>query len=96
MSISKSSYFSDRLRKLRKANQLTQKEAAKLIDVPESTYKDWENGAAIRGEPYPQIAKVFGVTLDELFEVSTNNDSISNKAHSIALLAQAIIDQVKK
>lgn len=42
------------------------REAAKRIGVPETTYREWEYGRAIRGEPYIRIARAFGVTLDAL------------------------------
>lgn len=45
------------------------REAAKLIGIPETTYREWEYGRQIRGEPYVKIADAFGISLDELFGV---------------------------
>lgn len=55
-----------KLKELREARNLTIKETAKLIGVPESTYREWEYGRAIRGEPYLKIATAFDISLDEL------------------------------
>jgi transcriptional regulator with XRE-family HTH domain len=43
------------------------RETAKLIGVPETTYREWEYGRAIRGEPYLKIARAFGISVEELF-----------------------------
>lgn len=54
------------------------REAARRIGIPESTYREWEYGSQIRGEPYAKIATAFGVTLDDLLgdPVRQINDSI--------------------
>jgi len=58
--------LSVRMRRLRLNLNLSASETAKLIGVSVSTYREWENGRGIRGEPYVKIAKIFGVTLSEL------------------------------
>ncbi|MBK9324380.1 MAG: helix-turn-helix transcriptional regulator [Bdellovibrionaceae bacterium] len=55
-----------RLRKLRLAASLSTHEAAEGIGVSASTYREWENGRGIRGEPYEKIANTFGVTITEV------------------------------
>ena len=55
-----------RMKKLRAAKRITVKDAAALIGVPLTTYREWENGRAIQGEPYLKIAEVLGVGLLEL------------------------------
>ncbi len=59
--------ISKRLRTFRLISGLSMREAAKRIGVPETTYREWEYGRAIRGEPYIRIARTFGVSLDTLF-----------------------------
>ena len=58
--------ISKKLIRLRKERNLSIRETARLIDVPETTYREWEYGRSIRGEPYLKIAKAFGVSLNEL------------------------------
>jgi len=58
--------FGERLRKLRTQKGLSQKQVADLIDVPKSTYRDWEYGKQIVGEPYVILAEALGVSLTEL------------------------------
>lgn len=70
--------MSKKLKRLREARNLTIKETAKLIGVPESTYREWEYGRAIRGEPYLKISRTFNITLDELFGVpKISHDALS-------------------
>ena len=58
--------MASRLKKLRTEKGLTIRGAATALDLPISTYRDWEYGKAIRGEPYQKLAELFEVTLDEL------------------------------
>jgi len=71
------SNFSQRLKALRQSRGLTVKEAAKIVGVPMTTYRDWEYGRAVTGEPYVQIAKAFGVSLNSLMGFDEKVD-ISN------------------
>lgn len=59
--------ISERLKNLRKKQKLSVVECANFIGVSQSTYRDWENGRSISGEPYIKIANLFGVSLSELF-----------------------------
>lgn len=81
--------FNIRLKKYRLTANLTQREAAKKINVPESTYRDWEYGNAIQGEPYPKIAKAFGITLNELFGVS-DDESIESQLDKIISITNSV------
>lgn len=58
--------INSRLSRFRKDKGLTLKEVAQAIGVSESTYRDWEYGRAIQGEPYMALAEVFEISLHEL------------------------------
>ncbi len=58
--------ISKRLKRLRDGRKLTVKQIAALIGVSPSTYREWEYGRAIQGEPYPRLAEAFGVSLHYL------------------------------
>jgi transcriptional regulator with XRE-family HTH domain len=45
---------------------LSVRDVADELGIPVSTYRDWEYGKLIRGEPYVKIAELFEVSLDEL------------------------------
>jgi len=55
-----------RLVRLRKARGFTMKQMAAKIEVPLSTYRDWEYGRANQGTPYIKLAAALGVSLYEL------------------------------
>ncbi len=42
------------------------KEVAEAIGVPSSTYREWEMGTKISGEPYLALSQLFGVSLSYL------------------------------
>ena len=67
-----------RLKKLRTEHQLSQKQVAERIGVSPSTYRDWEQGKSISGEPYNRIAELFQVSLNYLMyeQSSTTTDSL--------------------
>jgi transcriptional regulator with XRE-family HTH domain len=65
--------FHIRLRRLRKTRRLTLKELSTLLQVPPTTYREWEYGRAIQGEPYVKLAECLNVTLLELMTGSKPN-----------------------
>ena len=64
-----------RIRKLRNNRSLSATEVANSLGVSVSTYREWENGRAIRGEPYAKLAKILQVTLSELLTGETSEFS---------------------
>ena len=58
--------FHERLVKMRKFRNLSAKEVADFIEVPASTYRDWENGKGLRIPPYQKISQLLNVSLSEL------------------------------
>lgn len=52
-----------RLKELRVKNRMTVREVSQAIGVSASTYREWEYGRTIKGEPYLKLAKVFKVSL---------------------------------
>jgi transcriptional regulator with XRE-family HTH domain len=55
-----------RLRRLRERHMLSVAELSRRLNVPQATYRAWEYGRAIQGEPYMAIARALGVSLSEL------------------------------
>lgn len=55
-------------------------EIAKKIGVSESTYRDWENGRRIQGEPYIKIAEALEMNILDLLEVQRANHHINLKS----------------
>lgn len=56
-----------RLSRLRQQKGLTAKEMARLIDVAETTYRDWESGKNAKSlMPFERISRVLAVSVTEL------------------------------
>ena len=73
------------------------REAARRIGVPETTYREWEYGRAIRGEPYVKIALAFGVTLDALLGTSDKSDiTVEDRLNCIRQQLSIIQDEVRR
>lgn len=72
--------FGERLRVLREKRGLTLKGTANLVGVPISTYREWEYGRKILGEPYLKLAEVFEVSLNELFGAKSGSYEQYKKA----------------
>ena len=56
----------ERLARLRKKRNLTAKAMAKLIETPESTYREWENGRGMKLPPFEKICRVLAISVTEL------------------------------
>lgn len=54
---------------------LKAKDVALQIGVAESTYRDWENGRKIQGEPYIGIAKALDMSVLDLLKIESANTS---------------------
>ncbi len=61
------------------------KEVAAAAEVPLSTYREWEYGRAVQGEPYLKIAKALSVSLSELL--------VGSAEHSEAWRALELVEQ---
>lgn len=80
------STFSKRLIAFRNAKEMSINQVAKKLGVSPSTYRTWEYGASIKGEPYVELAKIFDVSLNEL---------LTGEKSSIEIYLTKIEDQVK-
>lgn len=60
------STLAKRLREMRHKKGLTIQEVSTQTGIPVSTYKEWENGRQIRGEPYLLLAQTYQVSLHEI------------------------------
>lgn len=59
--------FAERLKELRKQAHLTQVELAKLLEIGQSSYADWERGKKKpTQENLVKIAQIFNVSIDYL------------------------------
>lgn len=86
-----------RMKYFRELAGLSQKEAANLIEVSESTYSDWEHGKTILGEPYPAMAKAYKISLNTLFGLDENeNKSVDDKFNQIITDLIILKDQIAK
>ena len=72
----KSINIGERLKQLREKQSLTVNEFAKKAGIPSSTYKEWEQGRQIRGEPYAQLAAVCQISVQELITVLFLSDCV--------------------
>ena len=63
--------FAKRLRRLRRINDLSQKETAEAIGVPLARYGNWEQARAVPSIAIlPRLADLFGITIDELMGIT--------------------------
>ena len=67
--------FSKRLKDLRQEKGLSVKDMALKIGVSPSTYREWEYGRQIKGEPYVKIAEALDVTLYKLLTGKDSNQA---------------------
>ncbi len=74
----------ERLERLRKQAGLSAAEMARLIDVPESTYREWENGRGMKLPPFQKISEVLSISVTELIIGQTPElDSVVRELESI-------------
>lgn len=74
--------FDERLKRLRIEKGLTAQAMADAINVPGSTYRDWENGKGLRIPPLEEISQVLAISVIEL--VTGRQNSRSDVVSSLA------------
>jgi transcriptional regulator with XRE-family HTH domain len=79
-------HFYKRLKFYRERKGLKVKEMALLLNTSQSTYRDWEYGRSITGEPYMAMAKVLEVSLEELLNGhKTTPDTLQKRLENIQI-----------
>jgi transcriptional regulator with XRE-family HTH domain len=86
--------FYKRLREFREDRRLSMRDLARLINVPETTYREWEYGRAIRGEPYVKLAKALGVSLEDLLGDGVELPAVLEK--DIDLIVERLLELKSK
>jgi len=71
--------ISNQIKKQREKMKMSIVDCAAKIGVSQSTYRDWENGRSISGEPYLQMAALFRISLSEFFGLEEDNLAIELK-----------------
>lgn len=77
-----------RLKKFRKQREFSAALVARRMGVPVSTYRRWEAGGVIAGEPYVKLARVLGVSLYELFGAPAPNKLLKDDVEKIEEILQ--------
>jgi transcriptional regulator with XRE-family HTH domain len=92
--------ISKNLRKLREKNTIYgQSEMARLLEIKQSTYCNWESGLSdVKSEYLPKIANILGVEIKDLFSSDSSKIEITqhntdNKDNSINGLVFVINDK---
>lgn len=85
--------FGQRLKKLRLKAGLSQKQVADRAGISASTYRDWEYGKKIKGEPYIELALALNVTMTELF---TDKKFVTSKVHQELQEIERLVESIRK
>jgi len=66
------------IKKLRSKTKYSQKDISDFLSIDRNTYANWENETNdIKSEYIPELAKIFGVEIKDLFENDTKNIEIN-------------------
>ena len=78
--------FNERIKKLRKQKDLTQEQLAEYMGISPQAVSRWETGASCPDiSALPQLAELFGLTIDELLGVNEKK----KRREINAIIAQA-------
>ncbi len=87
----------DKIKKLREANNLTQAELAKKLNITRSSVNAWEMGISVPSTTYlVELARLFKVSTDYLLCLPGNNSiDVSELNEQEILLIYELIDYFK-
>ena len=80
--------FGKRLKVLRDKRKLSVSVIAEAVGVSPSTYREWEYGRSIKGEPYVTLAEILEVSLTELLTGVT--PSVTSELEAIEISIRSI------
>lgn len=84
-------HFNEKIKKLRKGKDMTQEQLAEYLCVSPQAISRWETGATCPDiSALPQIAELFGITIDELLGVSDKEKR--KEINSVIADAEEMID----
>lgn len=83
----------EKLKEFRVKKKLSVSECARALSVSPSTYREWEYGRSIIGEPYVKIAELFEVSLTDLF--STERSEALNEIEMLESELERLLKSVK-
>ena len=76
--------------------KFSMKDMAQKIGVPLSTYRDWEYGRSIKGEPYVKISEALGISLQNLLgQTSANKEETLKKIKKVLVQIEEIKKEVE-
>jgi transcriptional regulator with XRE-family HTH domain len=81
--------ISEIIKTRREELDLKVKDVAKSIGVAESTYREWENGRKIQGEPYVLISQILNISVGELLGIN-RRESIQNVFTQIEIIEKHV------
>jgi transcriptional regulator with XRE-family HTH domain len=58
--------FNQRLKRIREEKNLSASEMARLINVAQTTYRQWEYGRGMKFPPFLKISQVLAISVTEL------------------------------
>jgi transcriptional regulator with XRE-family HTH domain len=73
-----------RIKRLRIARGLTQRQLATSIGISKTAVMNWESGVFPRGRYLPKLAEALGVDLGELMVPTMNADELTEEVQLIA------------
>ncbi|MCK5074466.1 MAG: helix-turn-helix transcriptional regulator [Bacteriovoracaceae bacterium] len=83
--------FGNRLQRFRKEKHYSIREVSNKLCVAESTYRDWEQGREIKGEPYVKMSHFFDISLYELMTGDTGKvKPILDKVNHVKIILNKI------
>ncbi len=77
-----------RMKKRRVELKLLPKDVALRTGVSVSTYREWENGRKISGEPYVKLASALSMNINDLLGIENTN--VQNFAQNLDLLEEQV------
>lgn len=84
--------FNEKLQVLRKQKELTQEQLAEILFVSRTAVSKWESGRGLPSiESLKSIAKVFGITIDELLSADEIILAAEKEKHENAVCLRSVL-----
>jgi transcriptional regulator with XRE-family HTH domain len=84
--------LSQELRRHRQSQGLSMKKVAEAVQVPVSTYRDWEYGSKVPANVAPRLAEVLGVSTRDLLGLTKSQPEL----YEVLLLLEDGVSKLRR
>ena len=84
-----------KLKELRKDHSYSLEDVAQRIDIPVSTYRDYEYGSRLPADLLPRLCNLYQISVSEMFDLKSNYKFSKEQCKNVISDIESSLQQLK-